>query len=61
MPMRNLKPGDRINVRGFVVTIFEIYAQDFHAGTWDVEFLDTCGKYRHWKSDLDGGEVIFKD
>jgi len=59
--MRNLRPGDRVSMRGIIVTIFEVYAQDYHGGIWDVEFVDTCGKYRHWKSNLDGGEVIYKE
>lgn len=24
---------------------------------WDIEFIDTAGRYRHWKQWLDGGEI----
>ena len=54
-----LKVGDKIYCRGIVVKISEIIYQDVcaHEGEMDVEFVDSNGKYRHWKQYFDGGYV----
>ena len=53
------EPGDKIKACGFLVTIEKIMYQDFWRD-WDIEFIDTCGNYRHWKQGFDGGELIPK-
>ena len=50
--------GDTICALGYSFTVGEIIYQDYYAGNWDVEFLDTDGGYHHWKSEFDGGRVI---
>lgn len=62
-----LEPGDKINARGIIATIDRIMYQDsfiWNKGEpriYDVEFIDTNGNYRHWKSNEDGGSVILKE
>ena len=66
---RPLAVGDSVKCRGERVTIGKILSQDaYHAnlrpgekGTsdyYDIEFEDSKGNYRHWKSNIDGGIVI---
>ena len=66
---RPLAVGDSVKCRGERVTIGKILSQDaYHAnlrpgekGTSDyynIEFEDSKGNYRHWKSNIDGGIVI---
>lgn len=68
-----LKVGDTIVVKGRSYEIGEIYEQDFYDDAdsrkynlsdksyIDIEFKDTKGKYHHWKSNIDGGHVIYAD
>ena len=56
-----LKAGDVIVVRGIAYVIAEVWAEDHHNGVWDVEFVDTMNGYHHWKSNLDGGRIIWKE
>ncbi len=68
-----LKVGDTIAVKGRSYEIEEIYSQDFYddidsrkynlpdKSYIDIEFKDTKGKYHHWKSNVDGGHVIYAD
>lgn len=61
MPVENeLMVGDCVRVCGLTYEIAEIWAQDNYKGAWDVEFIDSRNCYHHWKSDLDGGTVIYK-
>lgn len=60
-----LQVGDSINSHGVTIKIgkilfqdaFEGYAPEYN-GYYDIEFEDEKGKYHHWKSNLDGGEII---
>lgn len=56
--MKNVKRGDRIHCNGITVEIGKVVYQDYYAGTWDIEFFDTQGNYRHWKQALDGGHLV---
>ena len=58
---KEVRPGDKIMAKGILVTVAKVLAQDYYGGTWDVEFIDNAGNYRHWKSELDGGKVIYKE
>ena len=53
-----LKSGDIIVAMGISVVVKEIIYQDYFNGKWDVEFVDSEGKYRHWKQEFDGGDVV---
>lgn len=64
---RELAVGDIIKCQGRSVEIKEILFQDCYKcdydesrSYYDIEFLDKFGKYHHWKSHLDGGEVIYR-
>ena len=73
---RKLEVGDFIKVRGIKVEIGEILYQYFYKDEYnhtnstiegisdrsyiDIEFKDSNGNYRHWKSHLDGGEFEYK-
>lgn len=63
---RSLEVGDTIVVRGIKATIKEIISQDAYIPSGesgyciDIEFRDTKGKYRNWKSYIDKGTVIYK-
>lgn len=67
--LRELKVGDKIQSRGITVQIKEILHQDAYFPDYlpedrhyiDIEFKDINGSYRHWKSNIDGGNVIYKD
>ena len=50
--------GDRIHAHGITVTIDKLYYSEFLDGTWDIEFVDSDGHYRHWKQYYDGGEFL---
>ena len=60
------RPGDVIKALGITAVIDRILYQEHHEATeyheeeWCVEFFDTNGNYRHYRSWLDGGEVILK-
>lgn len=66
---RKLEVGDSIICKGEKAEIGEILFQDAYVEDWvdedrkyiDIEFKDTKGKYRHWKSHLDGGKIMYKD
>ena len=58
---RKLEPGDKIIVRGNEVTIGGIFDQFFDKKFIDIEFVDNEGRYRTWKSDIDGGKVVYKE
>lgn len=63
--------GDTIVCRGIHATIAKLYytfrsvelnlETDEYAKCYDVEFVDTNGNYRHWKSYFDGGHIIYKE
>lgn len=65
-----VRPGDVIKAQGITAVIDRILYQEHHEEfvsrhyttpeEWCVEFIDTCGNYRHYRSWLDGGEVILK-
>ena len=65
-----VRPGDVIKAHGITAVIDRILYQEHHEGfvsrhyttpeEWCVEFFDTNGNYRHYRSWLDGGEVILK-
>lgn len=68
-----VRVGDKIRLNGYTVKIAEILSQDFYVDEFceydgtedrsyiDLEFKDENGKYRHWKSHLDGGEVRYSE
>lgn len=62
--MKTAKIGDKIHAMGITVTISEILYQEYWFDhwtgkeSWDIELKDENGYYRHWKSELDGGELI---
>ena len=63
-----LKVGDYIICKGNKVKIGEVLSQDFYLSYYnpersyiDIEFRDTKGKYRHWKSTQDGGTIEYAD
>lgn len=51
-------PGDSISALGYTFDVWTILYQDSLAGLYDVEFLDSTGRYHHWKENQDGGHVI---
>lgn len=53
--------GDKIHCAGITVEIDKILYCDFIFHSWDIEFIDTNGKYRHWKQNQDKGYIIYKD
>lgn len=60
------KPGDIIICQGIRAVIAKIaYQECYPLGDgkyeWFMEFTDTKGVYRSWKSELDGGRIILKD
>lgn len=57
---KQARKGDKIACMGEVVTIDKVLFADYCMGTWDVEFIDTDGNYRHWKQYFDGGQLIMK-
>lgn len=65
---RKLVSGDTIVSMGVSVVIREVLSQDLYNDEYDdsrsyvdIEFLDSKGMYRHWKSSLDGGYVRYFD
>ena len=58
---RKLEPGDKIICKGNEVTIGGIFDQFFDKKFIDIEFVDDKGRYRTWKSDIDGGKVVYKE
>ena len=67
LDMANIKPrdlviGDRIECNGASRTVLRMLHQEVYSdGVYDVEFLDGLGRYCHWKSEVDGGNVIYRD
>lgn len=56
------KKGDKVRCMGITATIDKILYQEFwDRYGWDIEFIDTCGNYRHWKQYDDGGLLIKED
>lgn len=61
------KPGDIIICQGIRAEIAKIAYQECYPlddkgnYEWFMEFTDTKGVYRSWKSELDGGRIILKD
>lgn len=60
--IKELKPGDTITACGVSAKIATILYTDAWTGNggkdcYDIEFLDTNGVYRSWKSWLDGGKI----
>lgn len=64
---RDVERGDIINCKGIRVIVDEILFQDLYNSEdisrsyADIEFKDQNGKYRHWKSGLDGGYIEYYD
>lgn len=52
-----IHPGDIITALGLSFPVWRILYQDCCLGHYDVEFIDTCGGYHHWKQVYDGGSV----
>lgn len=71
--LREVRVGDTIKVKSRSYEVGEILSQDCHKDTdsvrygiedksyIDLEFNDVKGKYHHWKSQLDGGYVLYKN
>ena len=69
--VRELLPGDRIIVGSIRARVGYIIYQDAYPGyslrgeseatngSYDIEFIDQYGNYRHWKSEMDGGRVEY--
>ena len=50
--------GSKIYSCGIVATIKKVlYAEITTASRCDIEFIDSCGKYRHWKQSEDKGYI----
>lgn len=64
---RDVERGDIINCKGIRAIVDEILFQDLYNSEdvsrsyADIEFKDQNGKYRHWKSGLDGGYIEYYD
>lgn len=59
---RDLIIGDRIDCKGASRTVLRMLHQEVYSdGVYDIEFLDGLGRYCHWKSEVDGGKVIYRD
>lgn len=59
---RDLVIGDRIECNGASRTVLRMLHQEVYSdGVYDVEFLDGLGRYCHWKSEVDGGNVTYRD
>lgn len=59
---RDLIIGDRIECNGASRTVLRMLHQEVYSdGVYDVEFLDGLGRYCHWKSNVDGGNVVYRD
>ena len=66
---RMARVGDKISAKGITCTIGEIFFNDRYVEKkdgeytvfYDIEFKDTNGNYRHWKSYFDGGKLILMD
>lgn len=59
---RDLMIGDRIDCKGASRTVLRMLHQEVYSdGVYDVEFLDGLGRYCHWKSNVDGGNVVYRD
>lgn len=64
--MPKVKIGSIINCQGITSEIKELYYSDRYVTLkddeyqifYDVEFKDTNGIYRHWKSYFDGGKIV---
>ena len=52
-----IHPGDQITALGITVTVWRILYQDHCLDSYDVEFIDDQGHYRHWKECYDGGTI----
>lgn len=63
---RDIKAGDRISCQNVVCTVGEIYYYDKYVEEkngkyevfYDIEFRDTNGYLRSWKSYFDGGKLL---
>ena len=53
-----VRKDDMIRFNGSTITIGKVIFWDYYDGIYDVEFVDTTGKYHHWISDTDGGYHI---
>lgn len=65
---RDLLPGDSLLVCGVRAVIQKVLFQDVYNNEYDsnrsyidCEIIDINGRYRHWKSHLDGGKVEYFD
>lgn len=71
--LREVRVGDTIKAKSHSYEVSEILSQDCYKDTdsvgygiedrsyIDLEFNDVKGKYHHWKSQLDGGYVLYKN
>ena len=57
---KKLEPGDTIIVNGVKATIAKIEFQDIYNGDIHMEFYDTNGVYRSYKSAFDHGTIVRK-
>lgn len=54
-----VRPGDVISCSAGSATIGAvIYADTSDPGSYDIEFRDDRGQYRHWKQAIDGGHIF---
>ena len=63
---KKVQVGTKINCQGITSVVKEIYYTDRYVEPkgddwgvfYDVEYRDTNGYYRHWKSYFDGGYIV---
>ena len=54
---KRARKGDYVHFCGRTYQIAEVLFSDW-CGTWNIEFLDTDGRYRHWNEYYDEGKLI---
>ena len=61
--MRSVIPnaGDKIDINGKIAIIGEVLSWDLYRGNYDIEFINSFGKYCRWKQNQDGGHLVMID
>ena len=55
----NIAKGDRVRALGMEFEVDRVlHSEYWDRYGWDVEFIDTHGRYHHWKQEEDGGELL---